>query len=427
MKKTFTLLLVLGLFMAHAQPTINGTMSDGAYGAAKATTNANNCFGSTNTLGSLYYYYDASNIYVGVTGNTDGFNKIVIFFDFSGYGGRAAGQALNSSNLLTDFRNAKLGNEVDYAIVAGEDPNGTSYYVNAYRFGTTGGVAGSDYLGNVGSQTGTSASFATAGAWGGTGNMDIAYNGGGGATEGVEMKIPLTALPGVTAAHTVKIFAIITGGSGFGSNVSIPGMTVFPGVCGGVNADYSGGTPFTAALTLPVELTKFQAKRLDNVALITWTTASEKDNAYFAIERSTDGETFEKIGQIKGSGNTKASNDYQFTDRNPRAGVNYYRLKDVDFNGKETNSSVISVNFTDKSNHITLYPNPTKGNLTIDFTAETDITTNINIQDITGRVVVSQTVYINKGLNVLPINTTSLSAGLYFLKVNGETHKFVKN
>jgi hypothetical protein len=97
--------------------------------------------------------------------------------------------------------------------------------------------------------------------------------------------------------------------------------------------------------TIPVELMSFEVKKDKNAALLTWKTASERNNAAFNIEHSTNGIDFQTIGQVKGNGTTAAATTYNFEHQTPSVSVNYYRLKQIDTDGKTTLSAVRSVVF----------------------------------------------------------------------------------
>jgi len=85
--------------------------------------------------------------------------------------------------------------------------------------------------------------------------------------------------------------------------------------------------------TLPVEMTVFKG-RLDNgKTFLTWETASEINNDYFEVEHNTDGRTFTMLDKVQGNGTTSNTNKYEYLDKNPASNDNYYRLKQVDFDG----------------------------------------------------------------------------------------------
>jgi len=125
-------------------------------------------------------------------------------------------------------------------------------------------------------------------------------------------------------------------------------------------------SPFTLATTtnnnpLPIELLSFEVKLNEKVVDLTWKTASEKDNDYFVIERSNDSENWIEIAQTKGAGTSNSVLAYNETDYSPENGINYYRLKQVDFNGDFTYSSIKTVNFKGTKGTIEIYTNPNIG------------------------------------------------------------------
>lgn len=112
---------------------------------------------------------------------------------------------------------------------------------------------------------------------------------------------------------------------------------------------------------LPVELIDFYVTSEERQVNVFWSTASEKDNDYFLVLRSFDGEYFESIGRVAGNGTTTQSIDYEFIDNDPHFGLNYYKLQQFDFDGAYEFSPVV---ITDRKSHvqeldIVVYPNPT--------------------------------------------------------------------
>lgn len=118
-------------------------------------------------------------------------------------------------------------------------------------------------------------------------------------------------------------------------------------------------TAFDDTQPLPVELLYFHASAAANAVHLEWVTASETNNDFFAVERSTDGTSFKEVAQVKGAGNTTAKTIYTAIDKAPFAGTSYYRLKQADFGGKVTYSpiQVVSVKRQDQL-LLSLYPNP---------------------------------------------------------------------
>ena len=94
---------------------------------------------------------------------------------------------------------------------------------------------------------------------------------------------------------------------------------------------------------LPIGLSQFSVELDQRFNILSWTTESEHNNDYFNVEKTLDGETFENIGYIRGGGTSNQTTTYTFTDYNTKENINYYRLKQTDFDGKFTYSYVISI------------------------------------------------------------------------------------
>ena len=187
------------------------------------------------------------------------------------------------------------------------------------------------------------------------------------------------------------------------------------------SATVAGTNPYTATATgitvfspfstsnapiVPVELLDFAAIPSLKGNLLTWQTASEINNKGYDIERSYDGTTFTTIGNVKGIG--KAAN-YNFVDANPYNGINYYRLKQMDFDGKETLSKVVSVTTTGKgTSKIKIFPTHTEGSISIDNGG-------LTIDNIAVFNHVGQLVLTNKGVNRLDLS--AMPSGLYLVQV----------
>ncbi|HNP18635.1 MAG TPA: T9SS type A sorting domain-containing protein, partial [Fulvivirga sp.] len=145
-------------------------------------------------------------------------------------------------------------------------------------------------------------------------------------------------------------------------NFSDPGSITVTGVSS--FSPLTFGSESSSSNPLPVELTSLEAFVTSNSVIIKWSTASEVNNDHFVIERSHDGLEFKKIGTIQGNGSTTELNKYQFEDHSPIIGSSYYRLKQVDFDGKSQDSNLLSVNFDQLK--YSIFPNPiTNGELNL--------------------------------------------------------------
>jgi hypothetical protein len=116
----------------------------------------------------------------------------------------------------------------------------------------------------------------------------------------------------------------------------------------------------TTTTVLPIELTTFEGKNNENQNLLTWATASENQNKGFDIERSLDGNRFEKIGFVVGNGTTTQTQRYSFEDKNA-SGLMYYRLKQLDFDGRFEYSKIIVLQNENSKQNTLIYPNPSQG------------------------------------------------------------------
>ena len=93
--------------------------------------------------------------------------------------------------------------------------------------------------------------------------------------------------------------------------------------------------------------------------ILRWETASEEDNSHFVVERSADGNSFEAIGTVAGNGTTSEINHYSLVDKDPYYGYNYYRLKQVDFDGDYEYSQIETVIISSQDvPDVIIYPNP---------------------------------------------------------------------
>ncbi len=141
--------------------------------------------------------------------------------------------------------------------------------------------------------------------------------------------------------------------------------TVIEDVITGLNNPY--GIALNIPTILPVSLTYFEATAQENnTSLLQWQTAAEENNKGFNIQRSTDGRVWETIDFVTGNGTTTAISDYTYTDNSPQQGVNYYRLEQVDFDGRVEYSEVRTVYFGGNNAAVAIYPNPFNDYLTIE-------------------------------------------------------------
>ncbi|MFT5168003.1 MAG: hypothetical protein ACI8P3_003242 [Saprospiraceae bacterium] len=143
---------------------------------------------------------------------------------------------------------------------------------------------------------------------------------------------------------------------------------------------------------LPVELSFFKADiHNGKMVLLEWQTASENNNAGFEVERSTDRSNWQNIGFVDGIGSSTLVNPYQFTDEHPRLGDNYYRLKQIDFDGKHDYSELRQVFFDAKvTDLLYVYPNPVADHFTVGILNPEGKSAQIKLFDSTHRLIYNQ-------------------------------------
>jgi hypothetical protein len=171
---------------------------------------------------------------------------------------------------------------------------------------------------------------------------------------------------------------------------------------------------------LPIELLNFTAEPVENEVQLAWTTASETNNSFFTVERSTDGIHFEDVVKQEGAGNSNGIRNYDALDANPYLGVSYYRLKQTDFNGDFTYSDMVPVNFLGE-NRIALNSisaNRDNRTLNIRCTNPANAEIKIEIFDSNGRLLIrSIEGKADKNWNGT-IGLSQLSGGSYIARVS---------
>lgn len=171
---------------------------------------------------------------------------------------------------------------------------------------------------------------------------------------------------------------------------------------------------------LPVSLVSFDGRALQKQNLLVWKTVTELNNQLFEIEKSVDGKSFETIGQVISKASNGTSNfelSYQFTDDNPSIGHNYYRLKQVDLDNKVTYSQQIDIIRSENSVPVHIYPNPVKNILFADIESASPAKMQIQLIDVTGKIIYQTTETLTVGLNQFQLPTHQLADGIYQFQV----------
>lgn len=171
---------------------------------------------------------------------------------------------------------------------------------------------------------------------------------------------------------------------------------------------------------LPVELLYFYAEKEGENVRLDWQTATELNNSHFEVEWSKDGVNFEKIGKITGAGTTTEVQFYDFLHINPINGENYYRLRQVDFDGKFEYTNIIQIEFQQSNiSTIEIYPNPASHYLKVE--SEQSIGEMIQLFNVNGQLVQE---FTHQSL-ITNLSITDLPSGTYFIKIGTQVKKII--
>lgn len=180
---------------------------------------------------------------------------------------------------------------------------------------------------------------------------------------------------------------------------------------------------FAIALSgpLPVTLTSFKGHHEGTKNILTWTTKTEHNNKGFELQRSADGRAFSKldfIGSKAVDGNSNLQLSYQYLDLKPFIGDSYYRLKQVDKDGKETMSDVVLIRGMNSGTIVlsNVYPNPVKSQLNVTLTAPANDRITLYVTDVAGKIVLQQAAQLLAGDNKISVRVDKILSGVYIIK-----------
>jgi hypothetical protein len=181
--------------------------------------------------------------------------------------------------------------------------------------------------------------------------------------------------------------------------------------------------------TLPVSLLNLSATPKDNSIVLTWSTASEINNKGFEVQRRTDSGDWSVLGFVNGAGNSTNTHNYNFSDDKLSSGKYYYRLKQIDIDGRFEFSPVVSavIGGSQKFSLEQNYPNPFRGETIVRFTLPEKANVKLSVFDMHGRLVrnlVSGSK--DKGTHAITVNSSTLTSGLYYYKLETDNFSAVK-
>jgi len=170
--------------------------------------------------------------------------------------------------------------------------------------------------------------------------------------------------------------------------------------------------------TLPVNWVAFLAKETREGILLNWNTSNEINSNLFDVQHSTDGSHWNNIGNVAAAGNSFVEKTYSFLHKTPEVGNNFYRLNQIDIDGKSTYSNVVSILSTIPNTAVKILSNPIQNGL---LQVQVGQVQSIVLQNAVGQIMVQKT--LSQGLN--NINVGNLPKGIYFVKVGNTVKKIV--
>lgn len=174
----------------------------------------------------------------------------------------------------------------------------------------------------------------------------------------------------------------------------------------------------TACGPLPIELSYFESEIVEDGILLSWETLSEKNNRGFAIEKSTNGRDWEEISWMDGHDTDSQANQYEYLDKAPSYKINYYRIKQVDYDGKYDYSPVVSEYYLRQQQTVEVYPNPAHDRVVI------RVSTGLPAQSLVLYDATGQKVMMEKSKNWL--NLANLPRGLYVIELTFDNENIFK-
>ncbi len=188
--------------------------------------------------------------------------------------------------------------------------------------------------------------------------------------------------------------------------------------CASVNDSLIYPYVYTAVNALPVELIRFSAESHGHAISVEWATSSELNNKEFILERTANARDFTEIARINGAGNSTSLTEYRAMDTDPLTGLNFYRLRQIDFDGTQHTTRLVSAKFERTGNTITVAPNPARESAVVRYFTEGQSDTRILVSDLHGKqLIASDYTHAEEGLMESTIDLSTLTGGVYILQV----------
>ena len=222
--------------------------------------------------------------------------------------------------------------------------------------------------------------------------------------------------------HHSSTWAFAAGTSQTPSGTTIKGMS---------HTGYSGTfSPFAiseGAYALPVELISFNANCISNETKIEWQTASEHNTSHFVVERSFEGTIWEKLGEVTAAGNSTSILNYSFIDTDLVArALTYYRLKQLDIDGKSETFGPVSSDCAIEYTSIGLQPNPCATEVTLSIASQIPTEVNYTLISPEGKVLETKQIAVHSGITLYTFDVSHYPSGMYMMRFDVNDKRFIK-
>jgi hypothetical protein len=219
---------------------------------------------------------------------------------------------------------------------------------------------------------------------------------------------------------------ITSSGNGNGNNnlIEICNNIVWASSCGNLPGPLS--LPAYDCV-LPITLVSFTAEKSKDNVVLRWITASEINNDYFVIEKSSNGKDFSQMAIVNGAGNSTENLYYSLTDDRPFTPVSYYRLKQVDYDGTFSYSEIVAVRISGKDfESITLVSDYDNHAIRVTLVGSNKSKAEYRLSDALGNIISSKTVQTFDGINEITIDASSLARSVYYFTIRNENEGLTK-
>jgi hypothetical protein len=177
------------------------------------------------------------------------------------------------------------------------------------------------------------------------------------------------------------------------------------------------------AVILPLKLGQFSAIKKTGLVELNWETLSEENTSHFEIERSNDGISWTRIGDVNARGHSGQQQTYSFTDPAPPVFTCFYRLKMADVDGIYTYSRIITVIVSAELTGIRLFPNPARENIQVQYAAALNGMAGLLVSDASGKLVYQSSIALKTGINTFSVPVQQLSPGYYTITLIAESKR----